>query len=157
MVELLITLSIIDHSAQDSALNDRPCQSRARRGAGRRYKGRPAGPAGSGKNQAVTYSTYTHCSTARKQGVYGACSQQSKHRMQLQRRVRNFHQQGSFNNYVGKTRYRVNRIEMQDLIEVQDRIEVKDGIVLHVSGNALAWVQRVHKPADLWGITFCTR
>jgi len=26
-----------------------------------------------------------------------------------------------------------------------------------VTGNALAQVQRVHKPADLWGITFCTR
>ena len=25
------------------------------------------------------------------------------------------------------------------------------------TGNALAWVQRVHKPADLWDITFCTR
>ena len=24
-------------------------------------------------------------------------------------------------------------------------------------GNALAWVQRVHKPADLLDITFCTR
>ena len=23
-------------------------------------------------------------------------------------------------------------------------------------GNALAWVQRVHKTADLWDITFCT-
>ena len=23
-------------------------------------------------------------------------------------------------------------------------------------GNALEWVQRVHKPADLWDITFCT-
>ena len=22
--------------------------------------------------------------------------------------------------------------------------------------NALAWVQQVHKPADLWDITFCT-
>ena len=26
-----------------------------------------------------------------------------------------------------------------------------------VAGNALARVQRVHKPADLWDITFCTR
>ena len=26
-----------------------------------------------------------------------------------------------------------------------------------MSGNALAQVQRVHKPADLWDITFCTR
>ena len=26
-----------------------------------------------------------------------------------------------------------------------------------VSGNALARVQRVHEPADLWDITFCTR
>ena len=25
------------------------------------------------------------------------------------------------------------------------------------SGNALAWVQRVHEPVDLWVITFCTR
>ena len=24
-------------------------------------------------------------------------------------------------------------------------------------GNALAWVQRVHKSKDLWDITFCTR
>ena len=23
-------------------------------------------------------------------------------------------------------------------------------------GNALAWVQRVHEPADLWEIIFCT-
>ena len=28
---------------------------------------------------------------------------------------------------------------------------------MYVSGNALAQVQRVHKPADLWDITFCTR
>ena len=28
---------------------------------------------------------------------------------------------------------------------------------LHKSENALARVQRVNKPADLWGITFCTR
>ena len=37
----------------------------------------------------------------------------------------------------------------------------KDGWVLtkscHLSGNALARVQRVHEPADLWDITFCTR
>ena len=26
-----------------------------------------------------------------------------------------------------------------------------------MAGNALARVQRVHKPADLWDITFCTR
>ena len=26
-----------------------------------------------------------------------------------------------------------------------------------LAGNALAWVQLVHKPADLWDITFCTR
>ena len=25
------------------------------------------------------------------------------------------------------------------------------------AGNALARVQRVHEPADLWDITFCTR
>ena len=25
------------------------------------------------------------------------------------------------------------------------------------TGNALARVQRVHEPADLWDITFCTR
>ena len=25
------------------------------------------------------------------------------------------------------------------------------------TGNALERVQRVHKPADLWDITFCTR
>ena len=25
------------------------------------------------------------------------------------------------------------------------------------AGNALEWVQRVHEPADLWDITFCTR
>ena len=25
------------------------------------------------------------------------------------------------------------------------------------SGNALAWVQRVHEPVDLWDITFCSR
>ena len=25
------------------------------------------------------------------------------------------------------------------------------------AGNALAQVQRVHEPADLWDITFCTR
>ena len=28
---------------------------------------------------------------------------------------------------------------------------------LIIAGNALARVQRVHKPADLWNITFCTR
>ena len=28
--------------------------------------------------------------------------------------------------------------------------------LLHTAGNALAQVQRVHKPADLWDITFCT-
>ena len=27
----------------------------------------------------------------------------------------------------------------------------------YISGNALARVQRVHEPADLWDITFCTR
>ena len=27
----------------------------------------------------------------------------------------------------------------------------------YILGNALAEVQRVHKPADLWDITFCTR
>ena len=27
----------------------------------------------------------------------------------------------------------------------------------NLTGNALARVQRVHKPADLWDITFCTR
>ena len=43
-----------------------------------------------------------------------------------------FTNRGSFFNYVGKTRYRVYRIEVQDQIEVQDRIEVKDGIVLLV-------------------------
>ena len=33
------------------------------------------------------------------------------------------------------------------------------GSVIHgisFAGNALARVQRVHKPADLWDITFCT-
>ena len=25
------------------------------------------------------------------------------------------------------------------------------------AGNALAQVQRVHEPVDLWGITYCTR
>ena len=29
--------------------------------------------------------------------------------------------------------------------------------ILHTTGNALARVQRVHEPADLWDITFCTR
>ena len=29
--------------------------------------------------------------------------------------------------------------------------------LLVIAGNALAWVQRVHAPADLWDITFCTR
>ena len=28
---------------------------------------------------------------------------------------------------------------------------------LHQTGNALARVQRVHEPVDLWDITFCTR
>ena len=28
---------------------------------------------------------------------------------------------------------------------------------LNNPGNALARVQRVHEPADLWDITFCTR
>ena len=27
----------------------------------------------------------------------------------------------------------------------------------YTAGNALARVQRVHAPADLWDITFCTR
>ena len=27
----------------------------------------------------------------------------------------------------------------------------------HIAGNALERVQRVHEPADLWDITFCTR
>ena len=28
---------------------------------------------------------------------------------------------------------------------------------LNLEENALEWVQRVHEPADLWDITFCTR
>ena len=27
----------------------------------------------------------------------------------------------------------------------------------YYTGNALAWVQRVHEPADVWNIIFCTR
>ena len=30
-------------------------------------------------------------------------------------------------------------------------------LYFQVAGNALARVQRVHEPADLWDITFCTR
>ena len=29
--------------------------------------------------------------------------------------------------------------------------------IYYLTGNALAQVQRVHEPADLWDITFCTR
>ena len=46
---------------------------------------------------------------------------------------------------------------------VQAAISLLEVQVLYVvqkfgyTGNALARVQRVHKPADLWDITFCTR
>jgi hypothetical protein len=29
--------------------------------------------------------------------------------------------------------------------------------IQYMTGNALEWVQRVHEPADVWDITFCTR
>ena len=37
---------------------------------------------------------------------------------------------------------------------LQCSVSYKSGLL---TGNALARVQRVHKPADLWDITFCTR
>ena len=33
----------------------------------------------------------------------------------------------------------------------------KEHLLRHTSGNALERVQRVHEPADVWDITFCTR
>ena len=33
---------------------------------------------------------------------------------------------------------------------------IKEANFYTSSGNALAWVYCVHKPADLWDITFCT-
>ena len=45
--------------------------------------------------------------------------------------------------------------ELQNTLEVSFSFEI---LLFQVeSGNALARVQRVHKHADLWDITFCTR
>ena len=41
------------------------------------------------------------------------------------------------------------------LIFIHEKMVTKDRNPY--SGNALVRVQRVHKPADLWDITFCTR
>ena len=44
-----------------------------------------------------------------------------------------------------------------DLGQIDNRYVVILGISIPGTGNVLARVQRVHKPVDLWEITFCTR
>ena len=40
------------------------------------------------------------------------------------------------------------------MINLHYEIRIRQKIYI---GNALAWVQRVHEPADLWDIAYCTR
>ena len=50
---------------------------------------------------------------------------------------------------------------LKKIYQIQSNLEIRNFLVTLKlflnTGNALAWVQRVHKPADLWDITFYTR
>jgi hypothetical protein len=48
-------------------------------------------------------------------------------------------------------------MEHKYLKTVQVNFVVNTVCTAVLAGNALARVQRVHEPADLWDITFCTR
>ena len=43
------------------------------------------------------------------------------------------------------------------MIELSDNKNILFQLVWMAPGNALAQVQWMHKPADLWDITYCTR
>ena len=45
---------------------------------------------------------------------------------------------------------------VQPSVKSMTQMLVKTKLALGLAGNALAWVQRVHEPIDLWDITFCT-
>ena len=63
----------------------------------------------------------------------------------------------SYTKYIEKKKFKNHYTVFRKFIEVfLNRKHMELWMALH-AGNALARVQRVHKPADLWDITFCTR